>query len=431
MVRVASHVAMGLAILAMAVAPAWGQAAQEDVKKELETLKAKVAALEAQKTGEPAPITFAPDEDGAKALGFLEQVAAGVKISGFVDAGYNFNMERPADNTNRFRAFDTAANSFAIHNAQLTLEKGASKDAIAGFKVELMMGSDASITELDPLLGDGDVFDVQEAYVEILAPWGNGVNIKVGKFATLAGYEVIESKDNYNYSRSFLFTWAIPFTHTGVRATYMFSDQICVCLGFNNGWDNMIDSDDGFTQAGNGKTLELQLMVKPIDWLTGIVNIYAGKEDSGTAPSGDATRQLVDIVVTANVPNTTLTLGINYDMASEEDGVVGASGLEDADWSGFAVYAKYGFTDTISGAVRFEVFDDEDNFRTGAGPLSAGATGHKLTSITATAEFKLAKDLIFRLEVRQDSSDEDVFIDNDSLAEDGNMTLGAEVIFTF
>ena len=37
---------------------------------------------------------------------------------------------------------------------------------------------------------------------------------------TPLGAEVIEPWANYNYSRSLLFSFAIPFTHTGVLATY-------------------------------------------------------------------------------------------------------------------------------------------------------------------------------------------------------------------
>ena len=36
-----------------------------------------------------------------------------------------------------------------------------------------------------------------------------------GKFVTSAGAEVIESKDNWNYSRSLLFAYAIPYWHFG------------------------------------------------------------------------------------------------------------------------------------------------------------------------------------------------------------------------
>ena len=37
---------------------------------------------------------------------------------------------------------------------------------------------------------------------------------------SLLGYEVIESPNNLNFSRGYLFNFAGPFTHTGVVANY-------------------------------------------------------------------------------------------------------------------------------------------------------------------------------------------------------------------
>ena len=71
-------------------------------------------------------------------------------------------------------------------------------------------------------------FDLQEAYISARVPIGEGPVIKVGKFVTLLGSEVIESPSNLNYSRGYLFTLAIPLTHTGVLASYSFTDWLSV-----------------------------------------------------------------------------------------------------------------------------------------------------------------------------------------------------------
>ena len=54
-----------------------------------------------------------------------------------------------------------------------------------------------------------------------------------------------------NYSRSILFGYAIPFTHTGVRATYKVNDMLTVLGGVNQGWD-------AFEDPNHDKTLELE-----------------------------------------------------------------------------------------------------------------------------------------------------------------------------
>jgi hypothetical protein len=58
--------------------------------------------------------------------------------------------------------------------------------------------------------------DIEQSYLSYLAPMGRGLQIDVGKFVTQHGAEVIEAKDNWNYSRSLLFALAIPYYHMGV-----------------------------------------------------------------------------------------------------------------------------------------------------------------------------------------------------------------------
>ena len=53
------------------------------------------------------------------------------------------------------------------------------------------------------------------AYLSYQAPVGKGLEIDFGKFVTALGFEVIKTKDDLNYSRSLLFTMAIPFYHMG------------------------------------------------------------------------------------------------------------------------------------------------------------------------------------------------------------------------
>ena len=69
--------------------------------------------------------------------------------------------------------------------------------------------------------------------------------VDVGKFVTPMGAEVIESKDNWNYSRDFLFTRAIPFYHFGARAKYTFNDKYSATGYVLNGWNNIVDSNSG------------------------------------------------------------------------------------------------------------------------------------------------------------------------------------------
>ena len=75
--------------------------------------------------------------------------------------------------------------------------------------------------------------------------------VKVGKFVTLLGYEVIESPSNLNYSRGYLFGLAIPLTTTGGLVSYSFSDQLSAQAGLVLGWDR--SNTDNVGPSGTGQ----------------------------------------------------------------------------------------------------------------------------------------------------------------------------------
>ena len=147
---------------------------------------------------------------------------------------------------------------------------------------------------------------------------GKGLGIKAGKFVTLLGAEVIESPLNYNISRSFLFGYAIPFTHTGVLFSYPLMEQVSLSAGIVNGWDNVIDSNKGKSFLGN-------LTLQPVDILTLSLNGVYGAE---LPDRGGSKRGVFDFVGTLNVTDHT-TFVTNFDYGTESE--TGLNG-KDADW---------------------------------------------------------------------------------------------------
>ena len=76
---------------------------------------------------------------------------------------------------------------------------------------------------------------------------GKGLQINVGKFVTPAGAEVIETKDNWNYSRGLLFAWAIPYFHFGCSGNMPSISKFALTGYLVNGWNNSVDNNSGKT----------------------------------------------------------------------------------------------------------------------------------------------------------------------------------------
>jgi len=223
----------------------------EELQRELEDVRAQLAALKKDSpapTAAPAAAAVAPASPASSSSTSLASLLGPTSFSGFVDTFYAYNANQPASRTNGFRSFDTQANQFALNLVELVVDKQpVATNSRTGYHVALGFGQAINaINGSDP---GGLGFDqyLKEAYFSYLAPAGKGLQVDVGKFVTPAGAEVIETKDNWNYSRGLLFSYAIPYYHFGMRAKYAFNDKYSLTGYVVNGWNNVVDNNTGKT----------------------------------------------------------------------------------------------------------------------------------------------------------------------------------------
>ncbi len=335
------------------------------------------------------------------------------KITGNFATSYNFNFNNPAcgvggcPGANALRVFDTRHNNFDFNLAEIAIEN--SPVEWAKFRLDLNYGEDvAAVDSLKGGIIGVDEFGVQQAYAELTAPIGNGLVFRAGHFATPIGYEVIESAYNLNTSRSLLFGFAIPFTHTGLTATYAFNDKWSGTFGVVNGWDLIGDNN-------KAKSLLGQLIYKPVDSLTLSLQGTFGAEQ---AASDGNMRGLIDFVANWQI-NDQWLLGLNYDLGKEEG--IGGNGF--ANWQGAALYVHYKPVDLFGLTLRGEFFDD-DGSRTGNTDLTYGEA-------TLTGHFYLGDGWETRLEVRHDQADRALFTKSDGTGRKFQDTVSAEVVYAF
>lgn len=131
---------------------------------------------------------------------------------------------------------------FNLDAVKLTLSKPLDEGQwAAGYNVDLIFGSNANFYQALPNLNTGPAgtgantsdFAIKNAYIELRAPVGNGLDIKVGVFDRIIGYEVFDSVNDPNYSRSYGFSLE-PTQHTGVLLSYRFADWLSASAGIAN-----------------------------------------------------------------------------------------------------------------------------------------------------------------------------------------------------
>jgi hypothetical protein len=351
----------------------------------------------------PGTATAAAPEPEAKVE--VPAFFRGVEFGGLIDAHYNWFSTRP-DGDAQYRNFDTRHDQFRVAMAQIWLTRAPTAASRAGYKVKLSVGPATTIVQsLEP--GSSPVLNtIEEGFVSYLAPLGKGLQFDVGKFVTQHGAEVIEAKDNWNYSRSLLFSLAIPYYHSGVRATYAPNEKISFMANLVNGWNNVLENN-------GAKTFGAQVIVKPTASLSLVQNYMAGPEQPDNSVDW---RQLSDTIVTY-VINPRLSVMGNYDYGT--DTLSGAR----VHWQGLATYAKAQVTPWLALSPRFEVYDDASGFTTGA--------VQTLKEATATLELKPTDTFMWRIEYRSEFSDEPVFKMGDGSLSKTQKSLAFAVLYSF
>jgi hypothetical protein len=362
-----------------------------------------------------AMASFAFAEE-AKSAGLKpEDVKSALGMSVYLQGGYTYNgnasLTSEGSGQNDLRWLDHTANSFGLDLAELVFLKDPTAPGTLGFKVKISAGEYAKLIHASGLgtqptgTANPESFDITEAFVSYTAPIGKGLRLDFGKMMTFIGAEVLEAKDNANYSRSFLFNYAEPLTHTGLKMSYAFTDAVSAALLIVNGWDNATDNN-------KAKSVGLSLGLAPSEVISGYINYIQGPEQTDNTRDN---RSLLDIVATIK-PVKPLSIILNYDDGKEENVIP----TGDAAWSGLSGIVKYDISDTYSVALRGEYFDDEDGYRTG--------TVQKLKEITVSGDIRLGGSLIVRPEYRHDSSDKQSF-DNGTKKKQDTIALG--VMYTW
>jgi Putative beta-barrel porin-2, OmpL-like. bbp2 len=306
-------------------------------------------------------------------------------FTGMIDGYWSYNGNTPIQGGQRVnvgRAFDLYDQAFSLNYGELAVDY---KPNNVGIRVDVGFGDAAEVVAFN----ETDIWrHIQQAYITGTA---GKLTMDFGKWVTPFGAEVIETKDNLNYTRGFVFTLGIPFYHMGGRATYGYNDKVSIAGYVVNGWDNVKENN-------SAKSIGVNVTVKPHKMVGVIGNYLYGKESS----VHDDARELYEGILNINpLDRVALTGDFVYGRDHESPispGIPGARVL----WKGLAGYAKVKLFEKVNVNGRYEWFDDHDGFRT--------STAQELQSATVTAQIIPTEGLNVWTEFRKDWSDHDVFL---------------------
>jgi len=399
---------------------------------------------------------------------FVETAQKGVKLSGYVDAGYSYNFNGQPQQTvaARFGSDTAYKGDFNLYAVKLALEKALTSEnkAQAGFRADVMIGEDAYYlvnrdtgdTRSNNSSQNSNALFLEQAYASIRAPVGNGWDFKVGKFVSILGYEVIERPANMNVTYGLLWQ-EFPLYYTGVLSSYKFDDYLDGKLGVVNGSNT--DNNTTTSNGGDGCVVLAALNVTApggnanwsnnFQWSTNAENdtkqganlsstsVGLMNYSSGTGYTliynswGNWAPKFADdkllfafnsVLGTANSNNSTPTRAT----------VMNSGGTT---WYGAGAYAKYQFNDWFSLASRGEYLGG-NNLGLIASYTPYSEAGMSLWEYTLTAGFNVIDNLLIRAEYRMDWGTNSTQGNSQNVQASGFGSgpayyAGAEVVYSF
>ena len=338
---------------------------------------------------------------------FVQTALSSTTLSGYVDTSVQWNFGTGNENLPPY-AFGGPgkADGFNLNVVELRLDKPVDAADVwgAGYHVDLIAGPDANaLSTQSSGLGTGADFGVKQAYLALHAPIGNGLDFKLGVWDTIIGYEVFESANDPNFTRSYGYTFE-PTTHTGLLTTYQVSEILSVNLGIANTFGSTINGrafqpTPPNSQAESWKTYLVSFtLTAPTNtgFLAGstlsacIINGFNQSLFDLTSGQSGANETHYYVGGTMNTPVSGLKFGTAFDYID----VHNAHG----DIYSLGAYAAFQATEKLSFYGRAEYARQRGDF------LLLAPLPEKTMEFTATMQYDLWKNVLSRLELRWDHS---------------------------
>jgi hypothetical protein len=308
------------------------------------------------------------------------------------------------------------ANGYNLDVVKVSIAKAQDESPLAsGYQVDLLFGPDA--VGWNPAAsgsGSGGYYDgysdfaIQQAYIALRMPVGNGIDWKIGVYNTIIGYESFDAGSNPNYTRSW--GWAVePTEHTGLQAQYKFNDEWLLQWGTANTLYSGINTRANYkpNNANTGvwhKTVMAAVTyTAPSNWgwasgsafyLGGVYGFAGGTQGSGGRQGGNQGNLYAG--ATLNSPWKNVTFGAAFDMVQNLGGTTWIGNSHINEYIG-GLYNTIKATDKLSFNSRAEYW-----YVQSTGGYSYNNGYNNGISLTETVEYDIWANVTSRLEFRYD-----------------------------
>jgi hypothetical protein len=337
-------------------------------------------------------------------------LAASATLSGYVSTGYRWG---PSTGNFAYGLSGTTsrANAFSLDVVALSLHRPMENWLLdSGYRVDLWLGPDASDLDTGATTSSAEL---RQAYLDLRFPLVNPItagettslDLRIGTFNSIVGFESPDHNANAQYTRSWGYTIQ-PTVHTGLLAffpgtgrpgvdpLYEWDSRYQIALGVANTNDPRIN---GTPANADRKTLlagfmwELPEALGPLGGSRFSLGYVNGRARTGSDP----------------IQNLSLGLGLlpnseKWNLSLTHDSrILPGAGNDD---SVFGLYVGHTLSDDLSLSARAEIYQE-------GAKLYSGESATEQTDgqgLTLTLNYKIWENVISRLEYRWDNTDEPV-----------------------
>ncbi len=343
---------------------------------------------------------------------------SGTTISGYVDTSMNWQFGDLKTSSGRSWNSDAGTqNGFNLNAVKIGVGKALEEDAsvwAAGYQADVVFGDIAGLYYAANANGN---VALQNAYVDLRAPIGNGLDFRFGLFQTIVGYESDDAYLNPNFSHSYGYALE-PMQHVGGLLSYHFDLNDWI-LGAYAGVANTYDARFTNDRASDSSRLTymgaLNLVFPESTGFMEGTEIYGGVisgVDTFSRGTDSPNRVNYYAGITLPLPVTGLRLGFAYDYRHD-----GSDNTWEGSWAdAYAAYLAFDVTEKLTLANRIEYANGK------VGTWSVVGTDwskeDEFLSDTFTVSYKLWENVITRAEFRwdHDCSGDHRMVDNGSRA---------------
>ncbi|MBQ9455009.1 MAG: outer membrane beta-barrel protein [Thermoguttaceae bacterium] len=276
-----------------------------------------------------------------------------------------------------------------------------------------------------------------QAFVEVYMPFVNGLDLKVGHFDSIMGYESLQANKNFFYSQTYSKIYAMPTSMTGAIGTFGLINGWNFILGGVTEWNTFDSINDNFSGV-IGFTKE-----SADQFFTFASTFMIGKQTSPCYQMQTTSDQQEMCYVFNTYGKFRLAKRLNYVIEF-------TAGYDDREyqvldwasmprhrgraWFGLTNYLLFQVTDSFSLGARFEWFNDADSTVIDGGyDFAWQDKASNYYALTIGANWTPLSWLTIRPEVRYDFSDFDVdgMQTYDGFTKKDMITFGADAIIRF